>query len=158
MAKISQRVSDLSGAVDAEAYTLNVTLKLDRVNLDVTTDEATDLDARVKEFTDAVHALFGETFGDVLDKVAATSAAGATTTGGAATRVATGKADGSAVRAWARENRIPVSDRGRFSAELLQAYADATRAAGKVTDLDVPVEQDGPSDADLEAIDAEATA
>ena len=36
-------------------------------------------------------------------------------------------ADSSAVRAWARENDIPVSVRGQLPASLLDAYRDAQR-------------------------------
>lgn len=38
---------------------------------------------------------------------------------------AAGKADLGDVRAWARENGYEVSDRGRVSAQVLQAYEDA---------------------------------
>lgn len=43
-------------------------------------------------------------------------------------RARRGDVDASVVRAWAQENRVPVSERGRISASVLAQYQAATSA------------------------------
>lgn len=51
--------------------------------------------------------------------------------GNSATTGTAARAYNQAVRAWARENGYPVSDRGRIPSEVLSAYDDANEGAAR---------------------------
>lgn len=155
--------SDLSGEVGAESVEFDIASQVrdavkefGKIKLDLLPAEAEEIDSALIDaldtYTDAVRAITG----DLYETVAAMRAAGANTAGGAATKSSGG--EGEAVRAWARENGFTVGDRGRIGGTILEAYAAHKRGeyvptgegTGKIT-----AEQDEPTDADLNALEAE---
>lgn len=102
--------SDLSDADGAETVTFG--LHGAQYEIDLTPDEQKDLDKALEPFLNAARRAGGST------RRASRPASGATSNGNGV--------DAKAVRAWAAENNIEVSPRGRINGKVLEQF----RAAG----------------------------
>lgn len=149
VSRIVVRNSDISGVEGAETFSQKtITFKVPGFTLDLTPAEIEDVEARITELNEAVAELVNDTLGDYLTAYAALAAAGANTSGGAATGTK------NVVREWAIANNLPVGERGRISQDILNAYAAAH--SDRVTNLDSDQDDDNePTDAELAALDAE---
>ena len=104
---IEQLVSDLSGKdiKDGEGETVKFSIGSTSYEMDLTEAEAGQFFDAVKKYT------------DVATK---TGSRGARSGGGSKTKSDRGQTQ--AIRAWARENGREVSDRGRISQDVQDAY------------------------------------
>jgi hypothetical protein len=110
---VHQIVDDLDGSLLEVGEGETVLFSLDGVAYEI-------------DLTDANAAALRETFGRYISAARPVSRAGS-----AANRTATprrrrgGPQDSTAIRAWAKENGHEVSERGRISASVLEAYDNA---------------------------------
>ena len=104
---IEQLVSDLSGKdiKDGEGETVKFSIGSTSYEMDLTEAEAGQFYDAVKKYT------------DVATK---TSGRGGRSGGGSKAKSDSGQTQ--AIRAWARENGLEVSDRGRISRDVQDAY------------------------------------
>lgn len=109
MAKTVVTTDDLDGSPNAETVTFSFDGR--SFEIDLSKKSRTALEKALKPYIDA-----GRTVGSRSTRNAATSR-------GRGRR--SGSVDLAAVRAWAAENGIAVSDRGRISASVLEQYQAA---------------------------------
>lgn len=109
MAKTVVTTDDLDGSPNAETVTFSFDGR--SFEIDLSKKSRTALEKALKPYIDA-----GRTVGSRSTRSAATSR-------GRGRR--SGSVDLAAVRAWAAENGIAVSDRGRISASVLEQYQAA---------------------------------
>jgi hypothetical protein len=173
MARVSTVVilaSDLSGETGAETVQFDVPFALKDVASRFPAFKMDLLPAESEEVVSAIDDVIAEAeeklravLAEFYAIHASLKAAGSETKGGAASKVSTGDTDAKAVREWARANGHNVADRGRIHADILKAYSNAHRAESAPVeswdnsvagDGDVTI-TDGPTDSELEALEAE---
>lgn len=96
-------VDDLSG--EAADETVVFSIDGDDYTIDLTTKHAADLRAALQDYTNAARPVGRQRLGR---KLAPTSGS-----------------EASLIRQWARNNGVPVSDRGRVSARVMETYQAA---------------------------------
>lgn len=99
-------VSDLSGS-EEDVRTVRFGFEGVSYEIDLTEAEATDLSERLADFINA---------GRRVGRIASTATK---------PRSKRGNSDAEAIRAWAKENGITVSERGRISADVRAKYEAA---------------------------------
>ncbi|HEY0108512.1 MAG TPA: histone-like nucleoid-structuring protein Lsr2 [Fibrella sp.] len=166
--------SDISGDEGASSFELDIAGMLKgvlksfpKITLDATEDEAADISDELSALHVRIENDIVETVGYLYEIHAGLKAAGASTSGGAASTGSRKTLD--PVRAWAKLNKIPVGDRGVIKADVVAAYHAAMATTPTVEtaaswdhtvegDGNV-IEHDGPTDDELAALeDEDATA
>ena len=104
---IEQLVSDLSGKdiKDGEGETVKFSIGTTSYEMDLTEAEAGQFYDAVKKYTDV-----------------ATKTGGRGVRAGAGSKAKSDRGQTQAIRAWARENGLVVSERGRISQDIQDAY------------------------------------